>query len=598
MAAALGSVPAEGVSWQDITQPIGNLIRLWDTTGAPPLPLQPPSRIPPFTAPTTPVGEVNYITAQWDFNEIPSTPPFDLGTAVTEIVLTAPQHYVRLYTPNLGSSPNGVWIMRSEYVRGLTPEQLKDRFALPNTPTAIVNVDLPASPNPVSGKDYALWTGIAGPIAGFGEGGAVQNRIVSDFNGTHYFPDYAFFVGVRDHPQPIGNIALSYRPMAGSGNTQHIAAYLDQYIPQAYSDLENVYTALDYLNWVAYGPDPIRQALNQIGPQDYNAVTFVVTRNSLLFSDALFERCRLLRACRHRCACDPCGCADGCDSEDGIPRFSLQGVGEYMHVQREHHQAGFNDRTGGAVGTFDCLPAEDLAMGISVAGMDSYLKWQQERGSAHIASAKLALYGSYSPFSSCLGADFHVDGLITGGYSWTKAHRSIEFPGVDRQADSRQTGYDVAVHMLAGCDLPLCSWQISPLARLSYFYAHQNGFTEHGADSLDLEVRGCNAQTLRTNLGVGISRACDFACVEIIPQIYVAWIHDRLLDNRTLTSRLKDLGGSFKVHGFNRDRNGLLGAAGLMLRHANGMAAEGCYDIEIDEHFISQSVKLSLSWCF
>ena len=166
--------PAEGSSSQNITQPIGDLIRVWETSGSIPLALQPPSRIPPFATPTTPVQEVNYICAQWDFNVIPQTVPFDLNTAVTEIVLTKPQHFVRLYAPASGSSPNGVWIIRSEYVRGLTPEQLKDRFALPSLPTNIVNVDLPASPDPATGKDYALWTGIAGPTAGFGNGGGVQ----------------------------------------------------------------------------------------------------------------------------------------------------------------------------------------------------------------------------------------------------------------------------------------------------------------------------------------------------------------------------------------------------------------------------------------
>ena len=383
------------------------------------------------------MAEVNYITAQWDFSETPQTAPFDLGTAVTEIVLTQPQHFVRLFTPELGSSPNGVWIMRSEYVRGLTPEQLRDRFALPLPPTAIVNVDLPASPNPATGKNYALWTGIAGPIAAFGNGGAVQNRVIADFNGTHYFPNYQFVVGIRNHPQPLGNFALSYRPMAGEGNTLSVATYLDKFIPKAYSDMEIVYTALDYLNWVTFGPDPIQQALNQIGPQNYNAVTFVITRNALLFGNAIFERCRLLRAFRNNCcidsaasSCSPCSGSDNCEPNDSNGALAFQGIGEYMREQREQHETGFNDWMGGVLGTFDCQPTEDLTMGISLAGMDNYLKWHEGRGNAHIASTKLGVYASYNPVDPCLPVNFYADGFIAGGYNWTKSHRSIQFLGV------------------------------------------------------------------------------------------------------------------------------------------------------------------------
>jgi hypothetical protein len=582
-------------SQQEITQPIGELVRIWGTTGNPPLPLQPPSLMPPFSTPTTPVEEVNYICAQWDFNVSPQSVPFDLNTAVTEIVLTQPQHFVRLYSPESGSSPNGPWIMRSEYVRGLTPEQLKDRFALPTLPTYIVNVDLPASPDPATGKDYALWTGIAGPIVGFGNGGAVQNRIIADFHGTNYFPNYEFVVGTRNHPQPIGNFALSYQPMAGKGNTHHIAAYLDQFVPRAYSDLEKVYTILDFLNWIGFGPDPIQQALNQIGPQDYNAITFVVTRNALLFGNAILERCNLFR---ENSCCDPC-CQDNCNTTNGSSGgLTFQAVGEYMNEKREQHQVGFNDWTGGGVITYDCQPQNNLILGMSVAGLDNYLKWHEDRGSAHIAGAKLGLYSSYCPCIPCLPIDLYIDGLVTGGYNWTKARRSIQFPGVNREARSRQTGYDVAVHVQGGFDVPLCRWQISPLARISYFYVRENGFTERGADSLDLNVRGFDAQTLRTQLGIGVCRSFDWACAEIIPRINVAWINDLFLDNRVIRSSLRHLGRSFSVHGFNRDRNGFLGEVSLMVRNANGLGLEGSYDIETEDRFIAQRFKLCLDWCF
>jgi len=590
------AVHIQAEDWQNIIQPIGTLVRVWEISDPPPFPLQPPSRIPLFTAPTTSIEEVNYICAQWDFNVIPQTVPFDLNTAVTEIVLTQPQHFVRLYSP-AGSSPNGPWIMSSEYVRGLTPEQLKDRFALPTLPTHIVNVDLPASPDPKNGKDFALWTGIAGPIAGFGNGGAVQNRIIADFNGTHYFPNYEFVIGMRNHPQPIGHFALSYQPMAGNGNVGRIATYLDKFIPQAHTDLENVYTDLDYLNWVMYGPDPIRQALDQISPEYYAAIPFVITRNALLFRNAIFEAYPCLNACCNSIpnAADKCLDQYACEiSERQVCGFSVQPVAEFMRERKLGPHAAFRADTGGAVAAFDCLLADDLVAGGCAAGMNNYIHLDHHRGNAHVNTAKLGLYSAYSPHLFLPNA--YLCGLITGGYNWIKAHRSIKFPGIDRYAHSLQHGWNIDAHIRGGFSIPTNCGAISPIASLSYFYVHQNAFKEHGADSLDLKVKDFNLQTVRTNLGVDICRFFTMHCAFITAQIELAWAHDYILGNRSIRAGLNGLDGSFGVKSFYRNRDSLITGGLLMAQLAHGLTISGCYDAELASHFTSQSVKLSIDW--
>ena len=168
------------------------------------------------------------------------------------------------------------------------------------------------------------------------------------------------------------------------------------------------------------------------------------------------------------------------------------------------------------MGAWDWQPIDECMIGVSVAGMDNYLKWHDHRGQAHMACAKLGIYSSYcGPINPCLSANFFIDGLVTGGYNWTKAHRGIKFPGIDREAHSRQNGYDVAVHAQGGCNLPFSCWLVSPLVRLSYFYVRENGFSEKGAEKLKLKVRGFHAQTFRSNLGVGINRTFDFPALKL-----------------------------------------------------------------------------------
>jgi filamentous hemagglutinin len=60
---------------------------------------------------------------------------------VTEFVADGNQTFVRVVS---GDRPGGQWIMRQSDIDGLTPQQIADRFALPEVPTGITSVRPPA----------------------------------------------------------------------------------------------------------------------------------------------------------------------------------------------------------------------------------------------------------------------------------------------------------------------------------------------------------------------------------------------------------------------------------------------------------------------
>lgn len=568
--------------WQDSPEPIGNLARVWNVAGALPFPIQPPPPANPFPPPTTPLEEINYIAAQWDNNMTTATVPFDVNSPVTEIISTVKQHFVRVYapgnTPMTGSGPNGSWFMRSEFVRGMTPEQIRDRFALPAAPTMIVNVEFPASPSP-SGKDYAIWTGVAGPILGWGNGGALQNRIVADFNNTHYYPNYAFTTGTRDHPQPIGNYALSYAPLAGHGNPGRIASYLDKFVPVAYSDMEYVYTSLDYLNWVNFGPEPLRHALNQISPERYTGLPFVVIRNAILFADDYLNRNNFPTNC--------CCCPEARSCSD----VEIRAVYEYGKDYKEGSHPGFHYHTTGVVGDFNKQVGNDLNMGVNAAYFGNTIHFQNKGGSANLEAAMGGLYANYK---HCRHV---VDGLISLGYYWSKARRAIEFLGVDRKARSRPKGFDVGAHLQYCLNLSCCRWNIAPLARVSYFYVGENKFRESRAESLNLHVHHFDLQLLRTNFGAKLMRSFCLGSASLTPEIQLGWLYDCFLNN-SIGAELAALGGAFSVKGFRRNRNSLFSEIKLDVSFSNDMTLTGCYSAEIGKYFVAQTVEATFNWKF
>ncbi len=588
--------------WQDLVQPPGYLARLWTANGTPP-PVLPPA--------PTPVAGVNYICAQWDTNEIPGvTDPFDNGTQITQINPNM-VHLVRVYTAAAGSTKNGAWMMYSQDVRGLTAAQLRDRFALPTVPDTIVSVDIPISPTTDQqlGPKYGLWTGIAGPIwtgtppPGFywGFGGAEQVRVIADFNGTDYFPDYIYALGNRYHDQPIGVQALLYEPMAGSGNAQQVANYLDQFIPVTYSDLYTVYTDLDYLNWnnpaVNTNQDLytcyFRQALRSMSPDRYEALLFVAMRSGLLFSNALLEQHM------YTCCCGDDSCCGGCSGAPRLwPRLWIYGIGECGENKKQHCLSGFDYSTGGIVCAADWQPCNNLTVGAAVGGLYDSIKWDNGGGSALDGDLKLGAYMHYAP--SC----FFIDGVLSGGWRWGSARRSIVFNAIDsfsglyRCAHSNQKGNDLEARVQVGFDLEHNNWSFIPLARVSYFANTQKPFQEYGADSLDLVVGEFKAGTLRAYVGAEFMGSFELPRVCLVPNIHAAWACDVALDNRVIMARLQDLDGCFAVNAkYAIGNRGIVGAS-LDVQCAHGFTTFGRYDAEIRKNFVANTLKLGFVFLF
>lgn len=594
-----GKCQANSISLSDMYALIakGVVFRVWDTSGALPFPVTPPPPVNPFPAPTTPIDEVNYICAQWDSNVKVTTVPFDTTVAAYEMHPSQPLYVVRLTTSN----PYGVWLMQSEYVRGLTPDQLRENFALPSPPTSYVTVRIPAySETLPNGKHVAFWIGPAGPILTppdvWGAGGAAQIRLIADPpSTTNYFPDYGF-MGLPAwrnqyyfHFQTLGQNALYYAPLAGGGNPGRVANYLDGYIPAALSDLAEVYYALDWLNYPGFGAAPLQDALNQIGAARFDSLSYLGFRSALLFGNALFDREELLHQ-----ALWTKECCTQCCGRTLCPGTWIQGIGELGDVRRSGENYGFDYQTAGFTLGGDAFLTSQLALGWGASYLGSYFCWDTNAGKAHVDQAKIGAYGTY------LCNALFVDALCSFGLSWAHTHRNIQFAddfflgGINRIATARETGYDIDAQLEGGYRFTLCNWWLTPLARLSYFHIKEDHFHEKGADSLDLHVKDFHADTWRTYLELGFSRLYEMCCsLQMLPNLHLGWAHNFALDHRSISSSLEEIDDSYSVNGFFDGENNLVAGAEVALLTAKAMILSSRYDAEIGKHFTSHEVSIN-----
>ena len=102
-------------------------------------------------------------------------PPYLPKSDVVEIQLDDTTTFSRVYD-NETSGMYGGWVMKSSDIEGLTPAQIKDKFALPSQPTMVCDVVLE--------KGTKLRAGICNPLEGWGKGGGLQFDLIGQRTGS------------------------------------------------------------------------------------------------------------------------------------------------------------------------------------------------------------------------------------------------------------------------------------------------------------------------------------------------------------------------------------------------------------------------------
>lgn len=93
--------------------------------------------------------------------------PYAEETEVKLIELMEDTRFSRVYAGDVhGIGMYGTWMMKTEDLKGLSPEQVKEKYALPELPTNIVDVEVKAGTR--------LRMGVAGSVENWGSGGGIQ----------------------------------------------------------------------------------------------------------------------------------------------------------------------------------------------------------------------------------------------------------------------------------------------------------------------------------------------------------------------------------------------------------------------------------------
>lgn len=498
---------------------------------------------------------------------LPPKGPFDETRPAGVIRTTEPtEYYVRLYTPG-SSNAAGPWIMRASTVRGLTPEQLRERFALPFPVTYITNVLVPAGTclmsgpaGPIMGSFPAIPPATAGP---WGNGGAQQTRLIAnDSTGdcrTAFLPGDDYI-----NRRPIGANALWYAPVVGPGNAGNVGAYLDHLpAPAEYSDLYNAYNTLDVLNDGT--ATRLAPALTELTGVNHASAVWLALSNADRATRTLSDHARTAvddtRAVAPQASAmmsyAAVASSTGVD-EKARGRWWAAGGGVFGRVGGSDERSGYHYGGGQGIAGYDWRVPDWLA-GAAVAVETSNLTVDGANNSNTLTTLRAGTYGA-TQF-----AGFTVDGSAL--LSWDHYVTSRDLPSFARSAAATYDGWSAALSVDASRAFTAGNLRVEPLAGLSFVGLSRPGFTESGAGALSLVADRENANKLASRIGATLSAPVPLGDKVLRPWLRAFWAHDFLDTEGKLTAAFAGATapGTFTILSASRGRDAALIGLGAKL---------------------------------
>jgi autotransporter-associated beta strand protein/YD repeat-containing protein len=383
---------------------------------------------------------------------------------------------------------------------------------------------------------------------------------------------------------------------AATPNQAAVGAVLDGNVATASGDFANVITAFSLMTI-----DQAQAGFQAISGQNYAGFSTLNVQTAQLFMTNFVQQAGGGQTTGGGGAGGRIALAEACDvacDAADAPRWSAWGgaVGGVGTIAGSQVAPGLSFNIGGFAAGIDRRFDGGFLVGLT-AGYSSATQYTQTMpGQSTSNTFQAGMYGSFSAGS------FYVDALAGYARSDSQMVRPISLTGLAPRTAMGQTKADQFFGLLeGGYKVGLGGpWNafVTPFARLQGVTATQAGFTETGADSLNLMVAGQTTNSLRSVFGVQTGASFDLGWrAKLGLVLRLGWSHEFADTARPVTAAFAGAPASpFRVTGAEAPRDGAIVGLAASTAIAEATSVYLRYDAELaggnTSHILSGGVRI------
>ncbi|MCP5504377.1 MAG: autotransporter domain-containing protein [Chlamydiales bacterium] len=311
-------------------------------------------------------------------------------------------------------------------------------------------------------------------------------------------------------------------------------------------------------------PGQFKSNLKKLSPAQFGALPLVNTQSNRLIANMFVQNAEKYNWC------DPCQTKTNAQNGKRNTSVWITPVGHYYNQEGIQNQVGFDAYAVGAGIGVNHFFSNCVLFGGGAGYTYSKIDWDKNRGDGHIHSVYVG------PSLGLVFEKLYFNFLAMGSYNSYDINRKIQFPGINRTASNTHHSYDVLGRIDGGYKFRADTggsqnnpYFIIPEVSVSYLNVFEEGYTESGADSINLSVNRKYSAFLQPNLLIKVVREVCTSSWCITPSFHAGWISNIPLTSGNYKASLYKQNlchPDFVVKSFHRTMNQLSVGVGLYLR--------------------------------
>jgi outer membrane autotransporter protein len=188
--------------------------------------------------------------------------------------------------------------------------------------------------------------------------------------------------------------------------------------------------------------------------------------------------------------------------------------------------------------------------------------------------------------------------MINLAYNDYDGARLVSIGTINRIAKGDYQGWQYGAKIAGGYNIDSGKLVFTPTVSLQYSHLDLDGYTETGADSLNLTVNSESFDQVRTSLGARVAYDLKSGIGGIKLELHAAWLYDVVADKQEFTSIYSGGGAAFKTEGASPARHGANVGASITLHSTGNVSLSANYDAEIKDRYISHNGMLTARYSY